>query len=626
MSSEPTVTEFRLGDFENATVPLVELRLGVDQGDSPVILTGLRLLQAPPDLEFGPGAFQRMALVNIGDDAARARALRANEPHFTYVQADHPDAVLRFQYGIPGAIDSRTEGRVLRVRAEGEGGTPPLTAELPLGTDSDLGWQQGELPLGSFAGQTVHVEFEYDAEGANQLLALGQPRYVVPQANPPTVVLMTSDTHRADHVGFRTSPERLRSPAIDQLAKRGVAFLDVTSSANNTTPSHVSLLTGLSPLATKLISNGTRLSDAAPTLAEVFAENGYTTLASVSALPLYHQFTNLGQGFDRFSNPREKNQRPGNDSLDDLLSAMGSYPDEPIFAWLHVYDAHAPYIPPEDMERLYYAADRDPYDPDAPGARFELAPKWNREIQDPEYTEALYRSEVTLVDGIVGRLLSVDRVQNGLFALTSDHGEVLSRGSDPTFGHKGVSWNTLAVPLIFAGGSLTADEPRADAVQQIDTARTLLNLAGLQHVEFPGRDLFAGDALAREPKVRFAMEANGLGASVAEGRFLLRIQLRLREEQPASEFHRIQLFDREADPFGEVDVSEEHSELTERLRQTLIDWLSGASDEDFSEATGGDSAEVSRQLAELGYATTGTMASATWIDPDCDCEHCRRFP
>ena len=621
--SKPVVTTFELGQHKVGADRLVELTLGVEQGDTPVLLRSLTLRQAAPDLELGPEAFGGTGLVTLGDDSLRATALRSGEPMFSYARPTDERAVLQFHYGIPEAIDPETPGRALRVRAEGESSGQTVEAEFPLPEDGFDDWELGRLPLGALAGETVYVQFEYAASGDNDLLALGQPRCSVPQERPATVVLVTSDTHRADHVGFRMTPDRLRTEAIDRLAARGVAFMDVTSSANNTTPSHVSLLTGLSPLETKLISNGTRLAEAAPTLAEAFAENGYVTLASVSALPVFHQFTNLGQGFDRYSTPAAGSLRDGSESLDALLNDLDDYPDQPVFAWLHVYDAHAPYTPPDDMARLYYADDLDPFDPDAPNARPDLAPAWDRTILDPEYTEALYRSEVTYVDGILDRLLGVERVGAGLFALTSDHGEVLSRGSDKRFNHDGISWNTLRVPLIFAGGDLPQGEQRTDEARQIDTGRTLLNLAGLGHVAFPGRDLF--DPSSAPGEARFAIEANGFGASILKGRYFLRIKLRLREREPQAERHRVQLFDRLADPDGEHDLHAELPEVTRELRQELVDWMFAAPETNYSEVTGGNQAEVARQLAQLGYANTGTQAADTWISPDCDCEWCRRF-
>lgn len=621
--SKPVITTFQLGQHKVSADRLVELTLGVEQGDTPVLLRSLTLRQAAPDLELGPEAFGGTGLVTLGDDSLRATALRSGEPMFSYARPEDERAVLRFHFGIPEAIDPETPGRFLRVRAEGESSGQTVEAEFPMPAEGFDGWQQGQLPIGQLAGETVFVQFEYAASGDNDLLALGQPRCSVPQERPATVVLVTSDTHRADHVGFRMTPDRLRTEAIDRLAARGVAFMDVTSSANNTTPSHVSLLTGLSPLETKLISNGTRLADAAPTLAEAFADNGYVTLASVSALPVFHQFTNLGQGFDRFSTPAAGTLRDGSESLDALLKDLADYPDQPVFAWLHVYDAHAPYTPPDDMARLYYADDLDPFDPDAPNARPDLAPAWDRTILDPEYTEALYRSEVTYVDGILDRLLGVERVGAGLFALTSDHGEVLSRGSDKHFNHDGISWNTLRVPLIFAGGALPEGEQRSDEARQIDTGRTLLNLSGLDHVAFPGRDLF--DPSSTPVEARFAIEANGFGASILKGRYFLRIKLRLREREPQADRHRVQLFDRIADPDGEHDLQAEQPEVARELRQELVDWLFSAPETNYSEVTGGNQAEVARQLAQLGYANTGTQAADNWISPDCDCEWCQRF-
>ncbi len=621
--SKPVVTTFELGQHKVEADRLVELTLGVEQGKAPVLLRSLHLRQAAPDLELGPAAFGGQALVTLGDDSMRATALRAGEPMFGYARPEDSAAILNFHFAIPPAIDPKTAGRVLHVRAEGESSGRSIERSFPIPQQGFDAWARGELPVGELSGETVYVRFEYEAAGDNDLLALGQPRCAVPQERPRTVVLVTSDTHRADHVGFRMSPDRLRTQAIDRLAERGVAFLDVTSSANNTTPSHVSLLTGLSPLDTKLISNGTRLADAAPTLAEAFADNGYVTLASVSALPVFHQFTNLGQGFDRYSTPAAGNLRDGSESLDALLAALDDYPDQPVFAWLHVYDAHAPYTPPEELQRLYYAADKDPYDPAAADARPDLAPAWDRSILDPAYTEALYRSEVTYVDGILDRLLAVDRVAGGLFALTSDHGEVLSKGSDERFNHDGISWNTLRVPLIFAGGDLPAGEQRSDEARQIDTGRTLLNLSGLDHVAFPGRDLF--DPSSAPGAARFAVEANGFGASILKGRYFLRIKLRLREREPQADRHRVQIFDRVSDPDGEHDLHAELPEVTRELRQELVDWMFAAPETNYSEVTGGNQAEVARQLAQLGYANTGTQAADTWISPDCDCEWCQRF-
>ena len=75
------------------------------------------------------------------------------------------------------------------------------------------------------------------------------------------MALITSDTHRADHLGFLFADGELRTDAIDALAERGVVFSNAVASINNTTPSHVALMTGLSPRDTGAVANALPISD-----------------------------------------------------------------------------------------------------------------------------------------------------------------------------------------------------------------------------------------------------------------------------------------------------------------------------------------------------------------------------
>ncbi|MEO0653047.1 MAG: sulfatase-like hydrolase/transferase, partial [Planctomycetota bacterium] len=370
-------------------------------------------------------------------------------------------------------------------------------------------------------------------------------------------------------------------------------------------------------------ANAIRLTDGAATLAEAFADNGYVTLAAVCALPLFDRVTNLGQGFDRYSMPADANKRDGAEALEDLLTNLATYDDQPVFAWLHVYDAHAPYTPPEELERLYYAADRDPFDEGLAGAQPDLAPNWNRKIADPEFTEALYRSEVTYVDGLMARMFAVPRVERAQVAFTSDHGEQLTRGLDARYNHDGLSLNTLAVPLIFVGEGVPSGASRSEAVRQIDVGRTLLNIAGLADEPFPGQDLLAASAVGRD--ARFALEANGWGASILRGDRFLRLRLRQKQREPRSKVHGVELFDLANDPFCEHDLTEERFEEAKALRSELIEWLLAASPADLREAADAPSSALQAQLAELGYASEELGETIELFDADCDCEQCQHF-
>jgi len=418
----------------------------------------------------------------------------------------------------------------------------------------------------------------------------------------------------------------LRTEAIDRLAREGLVFLDAVSSANNTTPSHVALMTGMSPRDTGLVVNAKRLADEAPTLAEAFHARGYATLAAVSALPVNYKVCNLGQGFDRYAIPTEGAAQASPVTLERMLGWLDEYEGSPVFAWVHVYDAHGPYAPPPGYQRLYYDSEKDPFDPQAAAADLSRAPYWNRKIADPAYTENLYRGEITYLDEQLGRLFDRPRVRAGIVALTADHGEVLRYGPDEFFDHRGLSLNTLAVPLIFKAPGLAGGERRRDPVRQIDVGRTLLNLAGLPDVEFPGRDLIGTSADRGEP--RFAIQANGFSASVLTDKWMLGLTLRVLETDPEGReerYHRIRLFDIEKDPFCQDDVWTENRERAAGLRRLLIRWL-GRAENNHWQTDDVIGAEDTRQhLADLGYVTVEASSSATWFDSTCECRWCREF-
>ena len=117
------------------------------------------------------------------------------------------------------------------------------------------------------------------------------------------MLLITSDTHRGDHLGSTGGPTLVRTPNLDKLAARGVLFENCVSQTNVTTPSHVTLMTGVHPKDSHVIDNRTVLIDEAETLAEAFSVAGYRTFAVTSVEHLRPRGSGLGQGFDRFDSP-----------------------------------------------------------------------------------------------------------------------------------------------------------------------------------------------------------------------------------------------------------------------------------------------------------------------------------
>ena len=272
-------------------------------------------------------------------------------------------------------------------------------------------------------------------------------------AGRPTlnVVLITIDTLRADHLGCYGYAS-IQTPGIDQLARAGVRFTQAYTPVPITLPAHAALMTGEFPLATAMHDfSGNRLPSSTVTLAKVLRDHGYTTAAFIGSAVLDSRF-GLNQGFDtyfdhfEFGHSEEVHldtiERRGDRVVDEALNWLKLNPKGPFFLWVHLYDPHAPYNPPEPYASRYRAY---PYD-----------------------------GEIAFADAQVGRLVAFLRQQgqNSLMVLASDHGESLGEHGEKTHGFF-IYNSTLHVPLIIkAPGAV----PRVvqDEVSLVDVLPTIL--------------------------------------------------------------------------------------------------------------------------------------------------------
>ena len=182
------------------------------------------------------------------------------------------------------------------------------------------------------------------------------------------VILVSVDTLRADHLpayGYRD----VETPALDALRRDSVVFENALSPVPLTLPAHTSLFTGLQPYQHGVRDNvGYRLSPKTTTLASFLRQRGYSTGGAVSAFVLDHA-TGIAEGFDAYRDDVEMRvsaealgqvQRSGALTEDLLERWIGERPrDKPLFAFLHLYEPHAPYDPPEPFRSRYAAR---PYD------------------------------------------------------------------------------------------------------------------------------------------------------------------------------------------------------------------------------------------------------------------------
>jgi len=234
------------------------------------------------------------------------------------------------------------------------------------------------------------------------------------QALRPNVLLITLDTVRADHLGAYGDKDA-QTPALDRLAREGVRFADAFTHAPLTGPAHAGILTGVYPARLGIRDNAaTPLPPDVPTLASTLKKAGYHTGAFIAAFILDraygfdHGFDEFDSHFDRFeAGDKLKAERTAGQVLQPALAWLSTLPaDKPFFAWVHLYDAHAPYTPPE------------PY-----RTRFRSQP---------------YDGEIAYVDSAVGRLVAMlERkgvLDRTLIVAIGDHGESLGEHGEQEHG------------------------------------------------------------------------------------------------------------------------------------------------------------------------------------------------
>ena len=225
-------------------------------------------------------------------------------------------------------------------------------------------------------------------------------------AGSTNLVIVTLDTTRADRIGCYGAKD-VATPRLDALAARGARFDNAVTVAPLTLPAHCSLFTGLLPGAHGVRDNGGfKLAPEHETLAEALKAKGFATGGFVSAFVLDHRW-GIAQGFDTFfddfglaqqgKTQFEEIQRPGNETVDRALAWIRQVKDKRFFAWVHLYDPHAPYDPPEPFRSRY------------PGRPYD--------------------GEIAWTDSLVGRLVdALDQEKlSGRTAIVviADHGESL---------------------------------------------------------------------------------------------------------------------------------------------------------------------------------------------------------
>ena len=402
------------------------------------------------------------------------------------------------------------------------------------------------------------------------------------------VLLITIDTLRADAIGAY-GDARAATPWIDRLAGGGVRFARAHAHNVVTLPSHSNILSGRHPFGHGVRDNaGFRFPRGTDTLATILERQGYRTAAFVSAFTLDSRF-GLDAGFDVYDDGFAEGdapaafalpERPGAETVAAARRWLDQNGSRPYFCWVHLYDPHAPYQPPE------------PY-----ASRFP---------------DDAYRGEVAAADaalgGLVAGALSAGREGRTLIVLTGDHGESLGEHGEKTHGIFAYE-ATLHVPLILFAPRLMAARVVEDEVGHVDVLPTVLDALGMPRpAGLPGRSLLSlasGRSAGAVPTYFEALSGQTTRGwaplhGVTSGGWKY-VDLPLPE-----------LYDLGADPREERNLAASRPAERDRLRSVLSAFRS----EDRGPARSREDPEVRDKLRALGYVSAAAPVSKRYTEDD----------
>ncbi|MGD9347787.1 MAG: sulfatase [Candidatus Aminicenantes bacterium] len=167
-------------------------------------------------------------------------------------------------------------------------------------------------------------------------------------SNDQNLILITLDTHRADHMGAY-SEESIATPNLDLLAESGTLFTNCFSPTPVTLPAHSSLFYSQPPYMLKIFNNGETLyAEGIKSLAEIFQDNGYLTGAFVSLGVLLERY-GLNKGWDTYSDrfPETRWYLTAEEVNSRLFGWLEEHRTQRFFLWVHYSDPHDPYAPPD---------------------------------------------------------------------------------------------------------------------------------------------------------------------------------------------------------------------------------------------------------------------------------------
>lgn len=268
----------------------------------------------------------------------------------------------------------------------------------------------------------------------------------VEEGENPNIVLVTFESTRADHIGPCYGYERNTANEICDLKEDGILFENAFSPSSWTLPSLTAMRTSSYPNNHELsIQPGeSNLSKEKITIAEMLEEEGYKTIGIGNA-PFFHSEYNMDRGFDYFDSSNVNSRKQINLAMEKIGETEG-----PFYLWVHIFDPHQPYTPPEETRDTFAEDYESDVSADKIGREFA---SHNLSEENIEYIKSRYNEEILFADNSFGKLIDglneKGQFDDSLIVVSSDHGEDFTDQDPNLIGHGRHLYNVNThIPLI----------------------------------------------------------------------------------------------------------------------------------------------------------------------------------
>ena len=432
----------------------------------------------------------------------------------------------------------------------------------------------------------------------------------------PNIVLMGIDSIRADHMSCYGYP-KLSTPHLDRFAGEGALFERTYSAHIPTTSAYASMLTGMDCFGTQVVALRHKgpVRPEAKTLAEHLRDVGYTTTSvGFSGNP-------SSRGFDKYIDykawgTREEGSCPKAQNLNEValpeLERLVAG-EQPFFLFLRHMDPHAPYLPPEPYQRMFYHGDElnpanrsmDPVMAFKPFATFFRS--WMPEgVTDKDYVIAQYDGAIAYMDAAIASIFQALQTlgiyDETLVVINGDHGETLY-DHECWFDHHGIYDNVLHVPLLIRyPGRVPAGQRVSGYNQHKDLVPTILELAGIDQGElrWPSAQQFDGSSLvplidgerASGESEFYITECTWMrkhGWRTPGWKLMVALEPDFHFKPP------VELYNLIEDPEENVNLAEREPEIVAELRRRMEAWIRAAGAGDGADQPDADAGRLARQ-------------------------------